>query len=333
MFKRIRLIVFTLTASLAFLISCKSSQHSYDEKYFLVSANIKIPYWETAGAGFSQAASQLGVRAEFVGPDTYDPQAERQELQRVAKLKPSGILISAAEAGALKDDIDAAIAAGVPVITLDSDAPQSKRLVFIGTNNYEAGLMGGRLAAKKMQGKGNVAVFTIPGQPNLDERLNGYRQAFASSPGIKIVEVVDIKGSGTAAFEHARDIINKYKGKIDGFICLEALSGKEVADVLDRQQLKGKTVVAMDTDDGTLQWIRKGVIEATIAQKPFTMAYYGLKMLDDLHHHPRAVQDANLSDSPFSPLPAFVDTGATLIDKSNLDDFIKTRDATMPKQR
>src|SRR5438874_7902967 len=185
MSKRISLTVLLLMASLGLLISCRSSQHSYDEKYFLVSANIKIPYWETAGAGFSQAASQLGVHAEFVGPDTYDPQAERQELQRVAKLKPSGILISAAEAGALKEDIDAAIAAGVPVITLDSDAPQSKRLVFIGTNNYEAGLMGGRLAAKKMQGKGDVAVFTIPGQPNLDERLNGYRQSVASSPGIK----------------------------------------------------------------------------------------------------------------------------------------------------
>src|SRR5438105_14044628 len=156
MFKRISLI-FTLTASLAFLLSCKPSQHSYDEKYFLVSANIKIPYWATAGAGFSQAASQLGVHAEFVGPDTYDPQAERQELQRVAKLKPSGILISAAEAGVLKDDIDAAVAAGVPVITLDSDAPQSKRLVFIGTNNYEAGLLGGRLAPKTMQRQGNVA--------------------------------------------------------------------------------------------------------------------------------------------------------------------------------
>src|SRR5256885_7637692 len=89
----------------------------------------------------------------------------------------------------------------------------------------------------------------------------------------------------------------------------------------------------MDTDDGTLEWIRKGVIEATIAQKPFTMAYYGLKMLDDLHHHPRAVRDTRLPDSPFAPLPAFVDTGATLIDKSNLDDFIKTRDATMPKRR
>src|SRR5438045_8733995 len=102
MFKRIRLIVFTLTASLAFLISCRSSQHSYDEKYFLVSANIKIPYWETAGAGFSQAASQLGGHAEFVGPDTSDPQAERQELQRVAKLKPSESQISAGEAGALR---------------------------------------------------------------------------------------------------------------------------------------------------------------------------------------------------------------------------------------
>src|SRR5204863_9852035 len=115
MFNRIRLIVFTLTASLAFLISCKSSQHSYDEKYLLVSANIKIPYWETAGAGFSQAASQLGVRAEFVGAHTYDPHAERQDLQRVTTLKPAVILISAAEAGVRTADIGAAVAAGVPV--------------------------------------------------------------------------------------------------------------------------------------------------------------------------------------------------------------------------
>src|SRR6059058_2653787 len=124
MFQRISLAVVLMMASLALLVSCRSSQHSYDEKYFLVSANIKIPYWETAGAGFLQAASQLGVRAEFVGPDNYDPQAEREEFRRVMKLKPSGILISAAESALLKDDIDAAMGAGVPVITIDSDAPQ-----------------------------------------------------------------------------------------------------------------------------------------------------------------------------------------------------------------
>ncbi len=64
-------------------------------------------------------------------------------------------------------------------------------------------------------------------------------------------------------------------------MCLEALAGKEVADVLDRNKVSGKTVVAMDTDEDTLKWIQKGVIAATIAQKPFTMAYYGVKMLDE----------------------------------------------------
>ena len=70
---------------------------------------------------------------------------------------------------------------------------------------------------------------------------------------------------------------------------MEALAGKEVAAVLSQNHVSGKTVVAMDTDPDTIDWIRKGVIAATIAQKPYTMAYIGLEMLDNLHHNlPRA---------------------------------------------
>jgi ribose transport system substrate-binding protein len=110
-------------------------------------------------------------------------------------------------------------------------------------------------------------------------------------------------------------------------VCLEALAGKEVADVLDRNKVSGKTVVAMDTDEDTLKWVQKGVIAATIAQKPYTMAYYGLKMLDELFHHKPASLDHNWAQDPFSPLPTFVDTGATLITKENVDGFMKARDA------
>jgi ribose transport system substrate-binding protein len=104
-------------------------------------------------------------------------------------------------------------------------------------------------------------------------------------------------------------------------VCLEALAGKEVATVLDNNGVKNKVVMAMDTDPDTLEGIRKGTIAATISQKPYTMAYVGLKMLDDLYHHKLKNLDTDWSTDSFAPIPAFVDTGSTLIDKSNLDAF------------
>lgn len=296
------------------------SRHDADEKYFLVSANIKVPYWQNAGAGFIHAAEQMRVKAEFVGPDTYDPQAQQQEFHRILGQKPTGILVSPATADLMKPEIDAAIAAGVPVITIDSDARDSKRLFFIGTNNYQAGLMGGKVAAERLKGRGSVVVFTMPGQSNLEERLRGYREAFSGSQ-VKIDRVVDIKGDPRIAFDTTTQIVGDKKNKIDGFICLEALAGKEVANVLDRYKISGKLIVAMDTDSETLDWIRKGVIAATIAQKPYTMAAFGLRILDSLYHDRVPSVQADWAHDSFSPLPAFVDTGATLIDKSNLDAF------------
>ena len=68
--------------------------------------------------------------------------------------KPAGILVSVADPRVLTEDIDAAVAAGIPVITVDADAVSSKRLFFVGTNNYEAGQIGGRTAAKELNGNG-----------------------------------------------------------------------------------------------------------------------------------------------------------------------------------
>src|SRR5205085_4377653 len=135
------------------------------------------------------------------GPDEYDPNAEKAAFEKALTKKPTGILVSAADAKLLTASIDKAIASGVPVLTIDSDAPDSKRLFFIGTNNYQAGLAGGRRLAKELHGKGNVIVFTMPDQPNLQERLRGYRDALESSPQIKIAQVVDVKGDPRIAFD------------------------------------------------------------------------------------------------------------------------------------
>ena len=327
-----KLLVIALIVTLVLpLFSCGNG-HDTDEKYYLVADNIQVPYWQTAHAGFSQAAHDLKVRSEFVGPDTFDPKAQQQAFQDAVQRKPTGILISTADAKLMKDDINKAIAAGIPVLTIDSDAPDSQRLFFIGTNNYEAGFNGGQRLAKELHGKGNVVVFTMPEQANLQERLRGYRDAVASTQ-IKFTRMVDIKGDPRVAFDAATEIIGKDKDKVDGFICLEAQGGKEIATVLSNNSVKNKVVLAMDTDPDTLEWIRRGQIVATISQKPYTMGYVGVMMLDHLYHHKLTNLQMDWAKDSFAPIPAFVDTGSSLVDKSNVDAFIQAKQSVTGGQK
>jgi ribose transport system substrate-binding protein len=317
--------IFQATLSVALLIvtlSCGSA-HDADEYFVLVSANLQLPYWKAAGAGFTNAATQMKVRADISGPSTFDPKAERDALDQAIQKKATGILIDITDTSLLNDGIDKAIAAGIPVVTIDSDGPASKRLFFIGTNNYQAGFIGGQRLAQELKNKGNVVVFTMPDQPNLQDRLHGYKEALAKTPDIKITRVVDIQGDPRIAFDTATQIIGKERDKVDAFVCLEAQSGKEVAGVLDSYHVTGKTVIAMDTDPETLDWLKKGVIAATIAQKPYTMAFVGMQMLDNLYHHKPSSLNADWAKDSYSPVPSFVDTGTALIDKSNVDSFIE----------
>lgn len=318
------LAILVVIAALLPFAGC-SGRHNPSEKYYLVTANSKLPYWQTAALGLGRAASQLGVQSEMVGPENYDVPAEAQAFRDAVAAKPAGILVSPADPALLGPEIDKAIAAGIPVITMDSDAPASKRVSFIGTNNYEAGEIGGRVAAKAIGGKGNVVVFTMPGQHNLAERLHGYKDVFADYPQIHITQVVDMKGDPSIAFDTTMQLVQAGKVKPDAWICLEATACKEVADVLNRNNVKGAIIVAMDTEQDTLDWLRKGSIAATIAQKPFTMAFYGVKMLDDLHHYAPATLGRAWGEDTFSPVPVFVDTGTTLINKDNLDAFVQAQ--------
>ena len=318
----------SVPALLISLTSCSTPAHSPDEKYYFVAANIKLPYWDTAKDGFTRGINSMRVKGEMVGPDTYDPKEEQSEFERVMKLKPSGIMVSAADANLLKADINEAIVDGIPVITVDADSPESKRLFFVGTNNYEAGHMGGVRLAELMKNKGNVIVFTMPGQYNLDERLKGYKDALADHPGIKITDVIDIKGDPRVAFDTTQEIANKRRGSVDAFVCLEASAGQEVAEVLHRGNITDKIILAFDTNDDTMKWVQQGVIAATIAQKPWTMSYVALQMLDQIHHHPPASLDHSFAADTFSTLPSFVDTGATLIDRDNIGRFTAEKDAS-----
>lgn len=308
---------------LGFVTLCGCGRHSNKEIYYLITVNSALPYWQTGAAGFNRAAAQYKVTARVVGPDNYNPQAELAALQRAVASKPAGILISAADAAVLTPGIDAAINAGIPVITIDSDAESSRRLYFIGTNNLEAGRLGGRRLAEKLTGHANVIVFTFAGQPNLEERLKGIKDALSNRPDIKIVDVIDIKGDPRTAFDRAQELLGQTAAnKIDAFICLESSSGKIVADAIRRVNATDRLLIAWDVNQDTLDGIKAGTIDSTIAQKPYTMGYVGLKALDQIHHSPPRDLTKDYEVDSFSPFPVFVDTGASLVDKNNVEIYI-----------
>jgi ribose transport system substrate-binding protein len=324
--------VLTLTTLVLASAPMGCGRHSSAEHFYLVTVNTKLAYWQAASAGLDKIAKEYDVHADMIGPQGFDPQDEVTEFRSAAAKKPNGILVSVADEKLMQPAIDDALNAGIPVITVDSDAPSSKRLYFIGTNNRQAGRLGGHELVQKLGGKGNVVFFTNPDQPNLDERLSGYKDAIANSPNIHIKEVVDLKGQSTTAFDYTQHALPLTgKDRVDAFVCLEASSGPEVSEVLRRANAKDRVALAMDLNTDTLQAVKDGLIAATIAQKPFTMAYFGVKMLDDLYHNPLPSLTQNYSLDPSSPIPNFIDTGSTLVDQSNVDQFIQAQKAATPQ--
>lgn len=319
--QRIGVIALAGAVAAAFLAaSCSKPYHQPNERYVMIASNINLPYWEEAEAGFKDAASWLGVKEEVDGPASYDPKAELDAFQKAVASHPTGILVSPALPDMFNSAINAAVDEGIPVITIDSDAPASHRIMFIGTDNVRAGGECAKHLAELLHGAGSIVIVAIPGQLNQQERLQGAQQVLAGYPKIKILETFDDQGKP----ERANDEISRLiadKKPVDGILCLEASGGPGAAEVMHRLGLNGKVqIVAFDKNPETLEWISEGVIAGTIAQKPYTMSYYGLKFLDDLHHN-AAHEFKNWRTSPVSPLPSIVDTGTAWVDQSNVGAF------------
>ncbi len=323
-------VLFLVPAAL-FLASCGKAPHQ-GENYIFVANNIKLPYWLEAKAGWADAIKQLGfgVKSDFTGPDTYSPQQELQAFKDALAMHPDGILVSPAQSEIFKSAIDQAVSEGIPVICIDNDCPGSRRLMFIGTDNFRAGQASARRLAQALNGEGLVVIVTIPGQLNLDERLRGVKDVFAGYPKMKIFQVINDNGDPGKADDGISALLNAHKD-FDGVLSLEASGGSGAADAFHRLNLDGKVpILAMDKDPETLDWISRGAIVASIAQKPYTMAFYGLRFLDDLHHN--VVHEfKDWRTAPASPLPTLVDTGIGVVDKNTLSAYQAAESNFIPR--
>ena len=301
--------------------SAKGKGDVSGQLYIEVSALGSLDYFYDHKMGMERAGRALGVRTEYVGPADYDMNAMANAFELAIARKPHGIVVVGFE-NSLSALVDKAAARGIPVVTVDADLPGSKRIAFVGTGNYRAGFEGGRKLAALVGGKGKVAIMTKPGQSNLEERVRGYQDALKQSPGMEVVQVADTQSDPVVAAQAAGSLLQRYPD-LAGIACVEAAGGTGAATAVREANRVGKVkIVAMDRGNEVLEYIKDGVISATVAQQTALMPFYAVQILYNLSNHPVPVTSDN-AQAGITGAPEVIDTGVVIVDKDNYQYFVR----------
>jgi len=292
-----------------------------DQLYIEVSALGNLDYFYDHKMGMKMVGEELGVRTEYVGPAEYDMNAMISAFEQAIAKKPNGIVVVGFEPS-LDSIVNKAIDQGIPVVTVDADLPTSKRLAFVGTGNFGAGVVGGNKMVELIGGKGKVAIMLKPGQSNLEERVKGYKSVFAQNPDVELVQEVDTQSDPIVAAQAASALIQKYPD-LAGIACVEAAGGSGAATAVREAGLVGKVkIIAMDRGNEVLEAIEEGVISASVAQQTALMPYYAVQILYNLNNSHVAITTDNKSAGVLG-IPSMVDTGAIIVDKNNYKYFMR----------
>lgn len=289
------------------------------QKYVMIAIATGLSYWIDGKAGMMDKAKELGVNAEFTGPSGTDLNQQSDAMERAIAEGVDGIIVVPATDG-LTPTINKAIDKGIPVVCVDTDAPSSKRYSFIGTGNFNAGFQGGTELGKILNGKGDVAILTVPGQDNLNQRVEGYKAALKKYPGIKVIRELNTMSSTTEGQKACRAILQA-RPDLAAFACVEASGGQSAAVAVKEANKVGKVkIVAMDRDEATIRFIEDGVIDASIGQRSYSMTYTALQMLYNIRNNQVKLVD-DWKKANIVPLPPLVDTGSFVINKENAHQF------------
>src|SRR5215216_3459905 len=189
-----RTYVMIAVAALALVAACNNRQETPAStgtqklRFAVIPKALDIPVFNYAKIGAERTAKELGnVTIEWRAPETADQLRQKEILESFITQRVDGIAISTLNGDFLTDTINRAVAAGIPVVTWDSDAPKSRRSAFYGVDDYQSGKIMGEQAIKLLNGKGKIAFITSMGATNLQRRLEGAKDALKAAPGIEVV--------------------------------------------------------------------------------------------------------------------------------------------------
>jgi ribose transport system substrate-binding protein len=208
------------------------------------------------------------------------------------------------------DVINKVIQGGIPLVTVDSDAENSHRLAYVGTDNVEAGRVGGKEVIRQIGTEGKVAII-MGGKSvkNQIERVEGFKDYISSNSNIAIAAIESSDSYLLEAELGAEKILNQHPD-IKALFCTSALDGLGAAKAVKSLGLVGKVkIVCFDDLPETLDNIEKGIITSTVVQQPYVMGYKAVNIIMD-----------NIEGKTTKGL--FI-TDVLVVDKENLDEFRK----------
>ncbi len=303
------------------------ADHSEDE-YIYVSSMGNLEFFNAHKYGWQWAGDNLGVKATYMGPAEYDMNAMVAAFDQAIAKKPKGITVFAVEP-ILEPSIDKAVEAGIPVVTILGDLPNTKRLAFVGSYQYDLGYVGGQKLAESLGGEGKVAILSIPGVGMFDDRENGYRAAFNDYPGIEVVQVGDTKADTVTSVNTAKDIMQRFPD-LAAFAATDSTGGIGAAIAVEELDRVGEVkIVSMDRNSDVLQKIREGVVTGTVAQNDAAMAYWALLTLYTYNYNQAQLTSDNAA-AGVNPGPSQVYMAVNYIDESNLDYFLEANEIYVP---
>jgi ribose transport system substrate-binding protein len=246
-----------------------------------IVANALSPFWTAGQIGSQRAASELGISVIFNAPiKPGDIAAQRNMVDSFIKDGYKGLAFSAIDSASIEPAIQTGIAQGIHFVAIDSDAPKADRLVYIGTNNYNAGVTAGKavLQALGQQGGKVVGLVGTPTAQNAADRIRGIQDTLkGTNVTLETIMVDDL--DPLKAENNASQALAQYPD-LAAFVTLYSYDGAAAGEALKVANLVGKVkIIAFDLEPQTITLLKQGVIAAAIGQRPYFMGYLSVYAL------------------------------------------------------
>jgi ribose transport system substrate-binding protein len=289
------------------------------------------PFWDSMRKGLEEIKPTLeGCDANWLAPEKADNNAQKQAFDNQVAANVNGIAVSPIQADAFASVIDSAVEKGIPVITFDSDSPKSKRLAYIGTNNFEAGRAAGEAAVKLFPSGGNVVAFVgNMSAQNAQDRFNGFVEG-VKGHNITVLNdkpFEDDKDAGRAR-RNVADAITKFGPKINGFLGLYSYNGPAIVDEVVKSNLRDKVkIICFDGEPKTLKNLEQNLVDVTVVQKPFDFGRLTTQLLylTNRKGFKAAIEEMkpDLEKAGMKVNGSIIDTGVDVITSENSAEFLK----------
>jgi ribose transport system substrate-binding protein len=292
-----------------------------DKKLLALVTNASADFWTIARRGTEKAAKELPnyeIAMYVVAEATAAEQ--RRILDDLLTRGVAGVSISSIDPKNSTEILNK-VAEHAVLFTTDSDAPDSERVLYIGTDNEKAGEQAGGLLKEVLPDGGKIMMFVgTMGADNARERVDGIKKVLE---GTKI-EIIDIRTDEVdfaRAKRNVEDTLTKYPD-IDGLVGLYSYNTPQIVEAVKAAGKGGQVkVVGFDEDPVTLRGVADGIVYATVVQQPFEFGYQSMKLLAKYIE----------GDKSFIPANHLMIIPTRIINKDNVADFQKTMKEMLKK--